>query len=137
MRSAIIIHGLEDARAALAAARELRVPVAIISAPGGGGYGGAGWFAALVREAQAECPDVPVTAILDCADAPGFVLGAFRAGLKAVRFTGREDVAAKLADIAGAHGAILITGDVATIDLRGRRDAVAACKTWLGEHAVA
>ena len=72
----------------------------VISAPGGGSYAGPGWFNAVVEKAQAEFPDVAVTAILDCDDASGHVLGALRAGVKAVRFTGRADVAAKLAAIA-------------------------------------
>jgi hypothetical protein len=134
MRSAIIIHGLDDARAAFGAAHALGAPVTIISGPGGGGYGGPAWFKAVVQEAQAEFPDVQVTAILDCGDAPGLVLGAFRAGLKTVRFTGQGETAAKLADIAKAHDAVLITEGVATIDLRTQRDAVAACKAWLFGH---
>src|SRR5690606_11204271 len=120
---------------ALRAAQELRMPLTVISGPGAGGYAGAGWFGAVLRKAGAEFPDVAVTAILDCDDAPGHVLGAFRAGLKAVRFTGRADVAAKLADIAKAQGAELITEEVAAIDLRFHRDPLAACKAWLSEHA--
>jgi hypothetical protein len=137
MRSAITVHGLADARAALAAAQALRVPVTLISGPGGGSYGGPGWFNAMVREAGAAFPEVSVTAILDCGDAPGHVLGAFRAGTKVVRFTGPAEIAGKLREIAAACGAELVTGDVATLDLRGRRDPVAACTAWLGAHEVA
>jgi hypothetical protein len=137
MRSAIVIHGLADARAALAAAHALRVPVTLISGPGGGSYAGAAWFNEVVREASQAFPDVAVTAILDCDDAPGHALGAFRAGTKAVRFTGREDVAAKLRDIAGVLGAELITDDVDTLDLRAHRDPVLACTAWLNAHVAA
>jgi hypothetical protein len=137
MRTAITIHGLADARAALAAAQALRVPVTLISGPGGGSYAGPGWFNEVVRAAQEAYPDVSVTAILDCDDAPGHALGAFRAGTRAVRFTGRADVAGKLRDIATQLGAELITEDVESLDLRGHRDPVAACKAWLNAHAVA
>jgi fructose/tagatose bisphosphate aldolase len=137
MTSAIIIHGLDDARAALQAARELRQPVTVISAPGGGSYAGPGWFNAVIARARGEFPDVPVTAILDCDDAPGHVLGALRAGVKAVRFTGRADVAAKLAEIAAALDAAVITNDIETLDLRAHRDPVAACKAWLSGHVAA
>ena len=137
MRTAIIIHGLADARAALAAAQTLRVPVTLISGPGGGSHGGPGWFNAVVREAGAAFPEVRVTAILDCDDAAGHALGAFRAGTKAVRFTGRADLADRLRDIAAAAGAELITGDVETLDLRGHADPVAACTAWLGTHEAA
>jgi fructose/tagatose bisphosphate aldolase len=137
MRAAIIVHGLDDARAALRAAQELRVPVTLISGPGGGSYAGAGWFSAVIEKAGREFPDVSVAAILDCDDASGHALGALRGGVKAVRFTGRADVAAKLADIAAAQGAVLITGDIATLDLRAHRDPVAACKAWLADHVAA
>jgi hypothetical protein len=137
MRTAITIHSLADARAALAAAQALRAPVTLISGPGGGSYAGPGWFNAVVREAATEFPDVRVTAILDCDDASGHALGAFRAGTKAVRFTGRADVAAKLRDIAAELGAELITEDVETLDLRGHRDPVAACTAWLNAHVAA
>jgi hypothetical protein len=137
MPSAIIIHGVDDARAALQAAAELRVPVTVISGPDGGSYAGPGWFNAVVAQAQGAFPDVTVTAILDCDDASGHVLGALRAGVRAVRFTGRADVAAKLADIAASQGAALITGDVDTLDLRPHRDPVAACKAWLADHVAA
>jgi hypothetical protein len=137
MLSAITIHGLADARAALAAAHALRVPVTLISGPGGGSYAGPGWFNAVVREASGEFPEVRVTAILDCDDAPGHALGAFRAGTKAVRFTGRADVAEKLRDIAAELDAELITDDVETLDLRGHRDPVAACTAWLNAHVAA
>lgn len=137
MRTAITIHCLADARTALAAAQSLRVPVTLISGPGGGSYGGPGWFNAVVREASAAFPDVRVTAILDCADAPGHVLGALRAGTKTVRFTGSADLAATLREAAQASGAELITEDIETLDLRGHRDAAAACTAWLKQHVVA
>lgn len=137
MRTAIVIHSLADARAALAAARTLRMPATLISGPGGGSYAGPAWFNEVVRAACRDYPEVRVTAILDCDDAPGHALGAFRAGTRAVRFTGRADVAEKLRDIAAQHGAELITDDVETLDLRGHRDAVAACTAWLSAHAAA
>jgi hypothetical protein len=137
MTRAIAIHGLADARTVLAVARSLRVPVTLISGPGGGSYGGPSWFNAVVREASTAFPDVHVTAILDCADAPGHVLGAFRAGTKAVRFTGRADLAETLREAAQATGAELITEDIETLDLRGHRDAAAACTAWLNKHVVA
>ena len=137
MRTAIVIHGLADARAALAAGDALRLPVTLISGPGGGSYAGPAWFNEVVRAASAEFPQVAVTAILDCDDAPGHALGAFRAGVKAVRFTGREDVAEKLRDIAASLDAELITDEVETLDLRAHRDPVAACTSWLNAHVAA
>jgi hypothetical protein len=137
MLSAIIIHGIDDARAALRAAHELGVPVTVISAPGAGSHAGPGWFNAVIAQARSAFPDVPLTAILDCDDAPGHVLGALRSGVKAVRFTGRADVAEKLTAIAAAEGAVLLTEDIETLDLRAQRDPAAACKAWLADHVAA
>ena len=137
MQPAILIHGVDDARAALRAAQETGRPVTVISAPGAAAYGGPAWFDNVVRHARAECPHARVTAILDCDDAAGYTLGALRYGIKHVRFDGRADVTAKLREIAAAQGATLITEEFATLDLRGARDPLATCRTWLAEHAVA
>jgi hypothetical protein len=134
MRSAILIHGLDDARAALRAAQETGRAVTVISGPGGGAYGGPAWFDHVLREAQGEFPQAQVTAILDCDDAAGLALGALRYGIRHVRFDGREDVTIKLREIAAAQGATIITGEIATLDLRGARDPLAACRDWLAAH---
>jgi hypothetical protein len=101
----IVVHSLEQARAALAAAAELGVPLTLTSAVGAGGYVGPLWFKALIDAAHAEHPAVHLTAVLDCADEAGTALGALRTGLKCVRFTGRDDVRARIAAIAAELGA--------------------------------
>lgn len=70
---AIVIHGLDHARAALAAGR----PVTLLSAQGAALYAGAGWWRAVIAAAQTNGPD-----ILDCADAPGRALEALALGCK-------------------------------------------------------
>lgn len=137
MLRAVIIHSLADARAALAAARESGAPVSVISAPGAAAHAGAAWFDQVIRAAQAEIPEAKVNAILDCDDAAGFALGALRAGIKAIRFVGREDVTSRLADIAAASGARLVTEPVETLDLRGHKDPASACRAWLDGDAQA
>lgn len=137
MQPAILIHGLDDARAALRAAQETGRPVTVISGPGAAAYGGPAWFDNVVRQARAECPQAQVTAILDCDDAAGYALGALRYGIKHVRFDGRADVTIKLREIAAAQDAALITGEFATLDLRSAPDPLAACRAWLAEHAPA
>lgn len=47
---AVIVHGLDNARTALAPGR----PVTLLSAPGAALYAGCGWWRALVRLAQVE-----------------------------------------------------------------------------------
>jgi hypothetical protein len=135
MNPAIRVHSAADACAALRAADALHVPVTLVSAPAAAGYAGAGYFAALITLARAEFPSVAMTDVLDCGEAPGHVLGALRQGLKMVRFRGDGDMAAKLAAIARAQGATLITEDLPALDLARVDDAETACRTWLKRTA--
>jgi hypothetical protein len=104
-----VVHSLDDARAALAAA-ERGVQVTLQSAPDAGVYGGVGWFERVVAAARAEFPHVAVNAILDCGDAAGVVMEAVRwlkePGREKVmlRFTGDAETARRLADIASQAG---------------------------------
>lgn len=127
----IIVHDQTHARVAVAAASALGCPLTLASAPGAGAFAGAGWFLALIREASAPYPAVAVTAVLDCGDQPGAVLAGIRAGCRHLRFTGRADVAARLADLAAQAGAALVEDLGTVLDLAQARDPEAACRSWL------
>lgn len=105
----IVVHSLAHAVAALSAAAELRRPITIASSPEAGIYAGPGWFRALVAAARGAVPAANATALLDCGDDAGAAQGAIRAGIEGIVFIGRADVAARLADIAGQRGAMLVT----------------------------
>ena len=130
MSGRIIVHSLEHARAAVAAAAALDVPVTLVSAPGAGAYAGPRWFQAVVAEAAAACPAVAVDAVLDCGDVPGAVLAALRTGLKRVIFTGPEPARSRLAALAAARGATL-EERMPALDLLDARDPQAACRSYL------
>ena len=104
-----VIHSLAHAVAALRAAAEVGREIVIASAPDVGRYAGPGWFRELVKAAREAVPDAKATALLDCGEDAGAAQGAIRAGVEGVIFTGRADVAARLADIAGQRGAVLVT----------------------------
>lgn len=127
----IIVHSLDHARAALAAAAELGVPVMLVSAAGAGAYAGPLWFKALIEAARADHPDVAVAALLDCADEPGTVLAALRAGIKSVRFTGAAAARERLAGIAAALGATIESDAGPALDLLDARDPASACRAYL------
>jgi hypothetical protein len=54
-------------------------------------------------------PAARSAALLDCGDDAGVAQAAIRAGSEAIVFTGRVDVAARLAEIAGQAGVRLLT----------------------------
>lgn len=105
----IVIHSLAHATAALRAAAASGRPVVLASAADAGRYGGPGWFRALIEAARNAVPAAHFTALLDCADDAGAAQAAIRAGSVAIVFTGRADVARRLADIAGRRGIGFVT----------------------------
>lgn len=127
MTREIVIHSLDHARAALAAAAALRVPVTLASAPGAAMQVGPLWFKAVIEEARAAYPQVAVTAILDCGDEPGAVMAALRSGLMTLRFSGATETQRKLA----AMGACFAAAATESLDLLDRRDPEAACHAFL------
>ncbi len=127
----VIVHCLEDARIALAAAEAAGCGLVLASAPGAAGYAGVLWFRELLRAAQAERPGVPVAGLLDCGDKPGLVLAALGQGLPALRFTGPRKVAQRLAEICQGEGVQLVTGPLKAIDLGAEAAPDAACQAWL------
>lgn len=130
---AIIIHEIADARAALAAAAELRVPALLLSAPSGAASLGPGWWQALIRRVAVEYPDVQFTALLDCGARADLVQAALRQGLTDLCYRGPAATARRLADIAGQRGATLWRRRPRALDLMGVDDRAAAARDWLSE----
>ncbi len=137
MPGPILVHSLADARAALAAATALGVPVTLASAPGAAGYAGPGWFGEVIAAARAEHPFATLTAVLDCGDAPGHVMAAVRWAMATggepfiLRFTGDPARDKALQEIAAAGGLRLIRNLEPSLDLRQARDPSASCRAWL------
>ncbi len=117
----------------MAAAASLRVPLTLLSGPGAGVHAGPGWFAAIIRLAEAEHPSVAVTAILDCADQPGRALAALRMGTPVLRLGGNRKARARVAAIAEARGARLDDAGYRTLDLAACEDPRAASTAFLQE----
>ena len=133
-RRAVVVHGMDHARAALAAATELDVAVRLLSAPGAAAFAGALWFERVIAEARREFPDAKCDAALDCGDSAGLALGALRQGLPLIRFHGPKAVAGRVAAIARRHGAALDVGRGAALDLAQVDDPLNACRDWLGKR---
>ncbi len=105
----IVIYTLAHALGALRAAAHTARPVILVSATNAGIYAGPGWFRALLDAAAEAVPNADFASFLDCGDRPGAALAAIRAGVGGVIFSGRSDIAARLADIARQHGVHFIT----------------------------
>ena len=132
-RRAVVVHGMDHARAALCAATEMDVAVRLLSAPGAAAFAGALWFERLIAEARREFPDAECDAALDCGDSAGLALGALRQGLPLIRFHGPKAVTGRVAAIARRQGAALDAGRGAALDLAQTDDPLTACRGWLGK----
>lgn len=130
----IIVHSLEDAKAALGVAAELGVPLTVQSAPGAGRYLGASVFRDMIDEAAGPTPPVAVTCVFDCGDDPGLALGALRIGLKVIRTSVTGEAKDRIAEIAAQTGARLDKNDSSPVlDLLELEDKETALRTWLTE----
>ena len=132
----IRVHSLEQARAAVAAAAALGVPVTLLSAEGAAATAGIAWFKAVVEQAQASHiqashSQTAAEAVMDCGDKPGHVLGALRHGFTRVRFEGPAKMRRELEKVAAAHGAALVGGRPDALDLLDESDPETACRAWL------
>jgi hypothetical protein len=127
----VIIHNIDHARAAAAAAAELSVPVTLRSAPGAAGYLGPQVFRSMIEQAVAEYPDAKVQSILDCGNDPGLALAALRHGVTCVAIAADRDVLDRIADIAGQSDATLDNSNGPALDLAEANDAAGAVHRWL------
>ena len=120
---AAIVHGLAHARTAVALGR----PVTLLSAPGAASFMGCLWWKAIVDATAAP----HVRSILDCADAPGRALEAFRVGVQTIvlcpEAIGRDAVLA----IAKEAGFIVLDARPEALDM-ARRDALHRLPMLLG-----
>lgn len=96
----VVVHDLEQARAALAEAAGFGREIQLRSAPDAVAYAGVGYLQALGAAAGHEL-------LIDCGDDPGLVMAALRSGCRKLAFSGSAALAEKLADMAAQGGATL------------------------------
>jgi hypothetical protein len=96
-----------------------------VSAPGAVAYAGPSFLFALER-----LQGRPI--LVDCGDRAGDVMASLRTGLRQVLFTGRPDVAERLAAMAAQRGGQLYrTVDLPLVHLRAQDDLRLACRRHL------
>jgi hypothetical protein len=123
---AVVVHGLDQARAALRPGR----PITLLSARGAALYAGCGWWRALVTAAQADVPAVVVHDILDCADAPGAAMAALRIGQLVLIVDANCPAFAAVAAAAATLGASVLAERPQALDL-AERGAETRLAAWL------
>lgn len=126
-----IVHDLDQAMAAVRAARAAGAAVRLFSPPGAALTLGPGYWRALTEAVEAETGDGAIETVLDCAGDAGAVLAALGDGIAAVRFDGPADVRRRLDDIARKSGARLVDTPLPTLDLGREGDPAAACRAAL------
>jgi hypothetical protein len=97
----VLVHHLEQARAALAVAVELSWAIELRSAPGAAAYAGVGYLKALGDEVGHEL-------LIDCGDDAGLVMAALRTGCRRIAFSGSDEPGRRLRDMAEQLGAVLV-----------------------------
>lgn len=107
-RLTFVVHGIDQARLALAIATELGVPVYLRSAEGAGLSLGAPWFREMITAALCETPSADAIGVLDCGAYAGVALSAFRHGVKYVRVEVDSAVEGRLTQIANYYGGALV-----------------------------
>jgi len=129
---AVLVRHLEDAVTVLQVAQARKRPVTLLSPAEGALWLGPGWLVAIATEAAKAVPGAKCRTLLDCADRPDLAQAALRQGTDAILFTGKPRVAAKLADIAAAYGAVLLRQRPPALELAGTRAPADALRQWLG-----
>ncbi len=112
-------------------------PVRLLSDHGIAGLAGAGWWAGLLR-AWNKAATGPFLALLDCADLPGQVMAALRAGVTDIVFDAGPQTPAglveRLSSLADAHGSRLHNPPVNVVKPCWRRNRDAPLRQYLSQH---
>jgi hypothetical protein len=127
---AVIVHGVADAKAALAPG----LPVTLLSAPGAALFAGCLWWREIVAAARVACPGTAATDILDCADASGMAMGALRSGVCRLILWPAAPGWAAVAKIAESQGGFVLSQAPPALDL-ARRNAIRRLHAWLSDSA--
>jgi len=126
LHPAVIVHGLGDARTALAPG----LPVTLLSAPGAALYAGCGWWQAVLAAARQAFPATDAENLLDCADAPGRALEALRSGLRNLVLDPTCPTFPAVERVAAVLGARILPLPPPALDL-GEPGAVRRLPAWL------
>jgi hypothetical protein len=123
---AVIVHGLADARAALA----VGAPVTLLSSPGAALFAGCLWWREMVAAARADYPHAIATDILDCADGSDTAMGALRSGICRLVLWPEASGWQAVAAIAKREGGFVLRQAPEALDMAAR-NATRQLRAWL------
>jgi hypothetical protein len=123
---AVIVHGVTDAKAALAPG----LPVTLLSAQGAALFAGCRWWRELVAAARVAYPETEATDILDCADASGMAMGALRSDVSRLILWPDAPGWAGVAAIAERQGGFVLPRAPPALDM-AQRNAIRRLHAWL------
>jgi hypothetical protein len=125
----VIVHGVADARAAVA----VGAPVTLLSAPFAAVFAGCLWWRAVVAAAAASSPDTPLMDILDCGDASGLAMGALRFGMSRLVLRRNAPGWDRVAAVAARDGGFVLPEPPVALNL-AHRHAARQLPQWLAGH---
>ncbi len=113
---AVCVHGLAQARAAVAAARAAQLGVVLVSAPGAAAFAGCGWWRALVEQAT-EGTGEAFADLLDCGDGAGLAMAALRVGQRGLVLAAESPGFDRVCAAAASIGAWVLPARPGCLDL--------------------
>ena len=114
--STIIFHHAKQAEDVLAFATASRRTITLLTAPGAAGYGGPGFYLAMVELARKKHPNADVRAVLDCGDDGAMAQMALQLGWRGLVLHGKVTVREKVRQIAAAYGAEVLARPPRALD---------------------
>ena len=136
-RAAFLVRDLDEGRAAALAAVEPGGPVLILTPEDSAAALGILWSQELAAHLRAEFPGADLIVAFDCGNRAALAHEALRAGAEAVCFTGPEEEATALADVAATLGRGFLGDRPDALDLSrfSPKRRGAAAKAWIGNPA--
>ena len=136
-RAAFLARDLDQARTAVTAGAEAGASILILTPEDSAAALGILWGRELAGHLRREFPGIDLMVAFDCGDRAALAHEALRAGAEAVCFTGPEDQARGLAEIAAALGRHVFAARPPALDMAAvpPKRRMAAAKAWLGNPA--
>jgi hypothetical protein len=125
----VCVHGLAQARAAVAAAQAAGCGLMLVSAPGAAAFAGCGWWRALV-ELATQNSAVACDDLLDCGDGAGLAMAALRVGQRGLVLAAETPGFARVSATAERIGARVLAARPDCLDLAAP-EAVRRLAAWM------